>query len=179
MSLDFVIVFSAVLGVVAYLFVHFIIFRFIEPKGIITGLMNVYFIGAIVNIVSFVSFFLLKVNPPATASVSGVIFYGALSFVIYSLMCYFYVLYIFGIYESSIRIRIMREFYKAFPSGLTLEDLLKNYNADFILRTRLERLVGSGEVLYDGVKYRIGKCPVIFLMLDYMARAIKKIMGSR
>jgi len=179
MSADSVVILSAVVGLAAYLSIHFIVFRFLEAKGIIQGLMNVYFIGAIVTIVCFGFLSYSRTDLITTGGMGTTVFCGLVSFVVYSLMCYFYVLYIFGIYESSIRIRIMREFYKALPKGLTLSELLACYNADFILRTRLERLVGSGEVTFDGVKYRIGKCPFIFLMLDYMACAIKKIMGSR
>jgi len=175
MSLDSIILQSALGGLLAYLFVHFLVFRFLESKAIIKWLMNVYFIGAVVNVAGYLSFIWFKTELIGPHNFGTTIFCGLLSFVVYSLMCYFYVLYIFGIYESSIRIRIMREFYNALPNGLTLEELLSRYNADYILRTRLERLVGSGEVTFDGVKYHIGKCPFIFLMLDYMACAIKKI----
>lgn len=178
MSLDSVILLSAVVGWTAYFGIHLSVFRVIETKGILSWLMNVYFIGAAVNIGCLVSLLVAKTGLLAIGGLAAVLLCALVSFMLYSLMCYFYVLYVYGIYESSIRIRIMRELYEALPKGLTLEELLNRYNADYILRTRLERLVGSGQVIYDGAVYRIGKCPFVFLMLDYMACAIKKVISS-
>ena len=103
---------------------------------------------------------------------------ATLSFFIYSQMCFFYVINIYGPYESSLSVRLLRELAKVHPKGLTQDQILTSYNAQLILRTRLERLVGSGEVVQEGDRYRIGKKQNIFFVLEFSSRQFHKFISK-
>lgn len=78
---------------------------------------------------------------------SGLVLVGALT--IY-LAAAFSFLIVVTAGESSIRIRMLREF-ATFPQGLTLNQLLERYNDIVILELRLERLQSHGKIkLVDG-----------------------------
>lgn len=175
MSVDNIVLSSAVIGFVVYLAVHFIVFRFITAKDILKWLMNVYYIGALTDIGVCFLWLWRQTNSGGDAGFWVTVFCVVISSMIYTFICFFYVLYVFGIYESSIRIRLLREL-DACPQGMTLPELLKRYNARLILETRLKRFVGAGELIIDGERYRMGKPSRIFYMLDALSRCIHKII---
>jgi hypothetical protein len=58
---------------------------------------------------------------------------------------------------------------------VSLEEVLKNYNAEGILKTRLARLVTAGHVNFDGTFYRM-KNPVLLIQL-MLIRFFKFLLG--
>lgn len=166
MTVDAMILACALGGFLGYFLIQLIVFRLIDHRGILQGLMNTFFMGGAINIA--LSVWLLS-------SYTDLVAFGALvSFVIYGLICFFYVLYFFGIYESSLRMRLLRELYRHYPQGVTLDVLLQSYNAQKIMQTRLERFVGSGGVIVEDNIYRIGKQSPIFVLLESIPLRILK-----
>ncbi|MEW6599719.1 MAG: hypothetical protein AB1499_01995 [Nitrospirota bacterium] len=93
-------------------------------------------------------------GPEALSMIAAnVIIYGALGY------CYFHFINL-GI--TARRIRILRELYMS-GRGLTLDELLKRYNAGDMISKRLDRLLGSGQIVCVNDKYHIGK-PVMLMM---------------
>ena len=72
----------------------------------------------------------------------------------------------------------MRELYDFHPEGISLDDLLKRYNAEKILRIRLDRFLGSGEIIQDGDVYRAGKHKYIFAVLETIAQFLQKVTNT-
>jgi hypothetical protein len=66
--------------------------------------------------------------------------------------CYFT---FFNLNYTSLRIRLLREFF-ARENGLELSEILSKYNANEILKARLERLTKADELYFDGQLYRLG-----------------------
>ncbi len=176
LTIDSIILTTAVGTFIIYLLAHLLVFRFIAVKGVLPWLMRVFFLGTFFNVILNIYLSLSKTKIMMESGILGVGFCVFLSFIIYGIMSFFYVLNIYGPYESSLSVRLIREIYQTLPQGSTIYEILKRYNADMILRTRLERLIGSGEIIVEGPIYRIGKYPCIFLTLHYIGRILNRIV---
>lgn len=64
--------------------------------------------------------------------------------------------------ETARRVRIVRELSES-PDGLTLEEILKRYNAREIFDRRLRRLIGTGQIVLRDGRYYIAS-PVVTAM---------------
>lgn len=85
---------------------------------------------------------------------ANLVTYGALGY------CYFH----FGnLGETARRVRIVREIYEAGERGLTMEEILRCYDAREIFDRRLARLTGAGQIVLRDGHYRIAS-PVLTLM---------------
>lgn len=84
--------------------------------------------------------------------------YGALGY------CYFHFI---NMGETARRIRILRELYEA-GGVLTLEEIMKRYNASEMVHHRLNRLLANGQIKYENGRYFIA---------DQTVLNIAKVMG--
>jgi hypothetical protein len=64
--------------------------------------------------------------------------------------------------NSSIRIRLYEELRLA-PTGLPLEEIRRNYNESAILKTRLQRLEESGDLIRQDLLLRVARKRFVFL----------------
>lgn len=81
--------------------------------------------------------------------------------IIFTGMAYCY----FGIVnggDTSIRIRMLRELVQR-PEGLSIAEMYQIYDADQILRIRLERLTTNGQVVLKDGRYYPGKLQLIYI----------------
>jgi len=101
-----------------------------------------------------------------------------LSFLINGLLCFFYVLSIFGAYETSVRMRLLREIAMAGPKGLSESEILQRYNPEIIARLRLGRLAGAGYLIERGGAYSIVASRRLSFLFDLLAIAGKKRGGQ-
>lgn len=69
--------------------------------------------------------------------------------------CYFGGFYNCG--ESARRIRLLRELLDAGQDGLSRAEVLERYNAEMIVRARLERLLAGGQLVLREGRYFIGR----------------------
>jgi len=104
----------------------------------------------------------------AAMTAANLLIYGSLGY------CYFHFINL-GI--TARRIRILRELYQA-GKGLTLGELLKRYNAADMIDTRLERLMGSGQIVLKDNRYHIGK-PVMLFMSRTIVAMKMIVLGKR
>ena len=77
--------------------------------------------------------------------------------------CYFHFI---NLGETARRIRILRELQES-KNGLTLEGILKRYNALAIINVRLQRMISNKQIVLQAGRYYIGSP----LML-YMAKTL-------
>lgn len=82
---------------------------------------------------------------------TGAVTYGALGY------CYFHFI---NLGETARRIRILREIYEA-GGSLTIEGILKRYNAKEIVHHRLNRLLANGQIRYENNRYFIANQTVL------------------
>ena len=96
---------------------------------------------------------------------------------LFGLLCFCYVICIFGPYESSIRLRLIRDIYERQGPSVSWADLTQTYNDEIILKIRLDRLAAAGDLTFDGTRYQIRKKQNIFSFLARISRVMKKMYG--
>ncbi|MFA5260983.1 MAG: hypothetical protein WC450_07145 [Candidatus Omnitrophota bacterium] len=170
MNPDITICLTALISFAAFLVIHFIVFRFVSEGGVLKWIMALFAMGSLGNAGLFIVF-------------SGDAFLQSwayrtvlllMSWSIYALLSFLYVLCIFGPYESSIRLRLIRELYRRHPQGLTLGQLYERYNNAVIVRRRIARLLAARSITVCGEKYQVANRLNFFSFADTLARLISK-----
>jgi hypothetical protein len=77
--------------------------------------------------------------------------------------CYFHFI---NLGETARRIRIVRELWES-EDGLSMDELLKRYNASEIINVRLQRMMSKKQIVFRDGRYYIGK-PIML----YISKAI-------
>lgn len=162
--MDLYILVNAIVSFILFLIVHVVIFRLIEEKTVIKWLMRVFYLGALINL----SAGLLMLKP------QNVIFI-LLSLTLYTMLVFCYVLGIFGLMESSIRIGLLTKIARSKSHGAGEKDILKAYNSKIIIDKRLERFVASGELKYEKGYYHLNKKFSYFIINDFINTLMRKI----
>ncbi len=160
-----------------YLLGHMTIFRFISVVHVIEGLINFFLGAAVLNCVVSGIFFRSFLSSPSLYSAGDVVLACIVSLISLGMMCFLYVIGIFGPYETSVRIRLIRELQKRGSKGVTLEEILKDYSDSLMVKERLKRLTGSGELIYQDDYYRIGTTLNIFSVIDLVIGLLRKAYG--
>ena len=167
---------GAFIAFLAYLVIHFFVFRQVKDKKVIQSLISTFLMGAAVNL--SMSFLLVSRTPSFIDGMGVAVLLILCSFFVYGLACFIYVLCVFGPYESSIRLRLLREIEMVGKDGATKDELLLKYNTETILKRRLNRFIGSGEVILEGERFKIGKKKNFFSFLENTSKVLQKITKS-
>ena len=160
MSLDVLTVAAAFISFGIFLLVHVVTFRWLRPEQLLRSLVII--VGAIAGLplVMIAPLFLKTGNLPWQAWGCA----SLLAMMINGLLCFVYVLCVFGPYETSVRMRLLREIAQGKEKGISRQDLLARYNEQVIVDVRLQRLLGSGDIIEKDGLYRWPK-PEFFLYL--------------
>ena len=157
-----------------FFLIHIITFRRLHPEALLKSLAACGVAIAVLPVMLMVILFFMKaVDAPVLSWVLA----GVLATLISGGLSLVYVLTIFGPYETSVRMRLVREIAKGGPDGISHQELLDRYNARTIMDIRLRRLKGSGDVIEEGGLYRAGRTRNVFLLFDVVAGVIKKWIG--
>ncbi|MCF8719414.1 hypothetical protein [Nitrospina gracilis] len=88
--------------------------------------------------------------------------------------CYFHFI---NLGETARRIRLLRELHEA-GGVLALEELLGRYNASHMVEIRLQRLLGTGQIVERDGRYYIGK-PVMLWISQAIVLTKRIVLGKR
>lgn len=168
MPVDILIVIHALIFFLIFLGFHIVTFRTIGDREVFKRLVyNVVVVGVfqIVTVAITVR----------QAPISLVVVVVALTMVIYTLMAWSYILGIFGITVTSVRMQMLSEIAKSGSRGITIDALLKHYNRKRMVSQRLFRLVSSGELKEVGGRYFIRRKISPFLVHVYLQRMLLKL----
>jgi hypothetical protein len=151
--MDFVIIFQSIFSFILFFIAHIVVFSYKKSKGILTNLLSTYISIVIIHfvityIIAFYLPILVDIDPLIKFAV-----YPLISFVLLSLMTFSFILAIFGITVTSLRIQMLTKILHAGINGLTKNDILKQYSQEVILQTRFKRLTESGELISKNNKY--------------------------
>lgn len=124
----------------------------------------------------------LFVTVGALLVITGILtgFSGAetfMAFMIYALLTFIYIVAIDSIYESSIRIRLLREIAAA-PAGLTRDEIRARYSSKVILQTRLMRLEAAGDIQKTPHGYKLARSAGLLLGFIGVVKFFRKIYGE-
>ena len=174
MGIDILTVGVGVLTFGIFLLIHLVTFRRMRPEKVLRSLFVCVVAMTMIPVPLLQIFCTLKV-----VSAPPLVWLGAAlsAIVIEGLLCVFYVLCIFGPYETSVRMRLVREIAKASSDGISMEELLKKYDSSTMVDMRLRRLMGSGDIIEKDGIYRAGSGRNIFFIFDAIAGMIKKWIG--
>lgn len=162
--MDLYILVNAIVSFILFLIVHVVIFRSINEKTVIKWLMRVCYLGVFINL--FTGYFILR---PYNAV------FAFLSLILYTLLVYCYILGIFGLMESSIRIGLLAKIAEAKSCGIRKRDILEVYNKKIIIDKRLSRFIASGELKYEKGYYHLNKKFSYFIINDFINSIMRKI----
>ena len=164
---DILIVLISCCSFLFFLIVHFFSFRFLKAEFLFEGIKLTFLTALLIE--AIVGFFVFRVEG---------VFYLILAITIYSLFSFFYILCIFGPFETSIRMRLIREISKD-TQGKTRADIMALYNERVILDIRLARLLGSKDVIKQNDRYLLGKNNNAFFILDTFAGFLHGFIHKR
>jgi len=174
MSLDVLTVAAAFISFGIFLLVHVITFRWLHPEQLLRSLViTVAAIAGLPLVMMAALFFLKAGNFPWQAWGCA----SLLAMMINGLLCFVYVLCVFGPYETSVRMRLLREIAQGKEKGVSHQDLLARYNEQVMVEVRLQRLLGSGDIIEKDGLYRIGRSRNFFFIFDAIAGVLKKWIG--
>lgn len=141
-----------------FLPVHVIVLRQISDRSVIPVFWMTY---AVVGIIMqlFFGFFLLS-----GYQIQSTVFVIAVSWLLYTLLVGNYFMGIFGLMESSIRMRVLGEVVRAGSDGIPKRTLLTQYNHMKIVDKRLARFVSSGDIEFVRGAY-VSRKPLTFFLL--------------
>jgi hypothetical protein len=102
---------------------------------------------------------------------------AAMATFLHGLLCFVYVLCVFGPYETSVRMRLVREIFNAPPGGMPDKELFQRYNNKNIVQIRLMRLIGSKDIIEKDGFYQAGSKTNAFFLFDIIAAGLVKMIG--
>ena len=174
MNIDTLTVGTAVFSFVIFLLVHFISFRWVQPERLLRSLLLC--VIAVMTLPVFLMFF-FYIFKVADEALPVWLCAAILAVVIQGLMSFMYVLCIFGPYETSVRMRLIREIAWGAAKGISSQELADRYNAKVMVDIRLQRLVGSGDIAQKDGRYRVIKSGNLFFIFDAIAGILKRWIG--
>ena len=145
---------------------HVFLFRFMKPERVFRWPITFYVLAAILSILIFDILagdsFPYHVDNLFTLNIPILLF----STLLYTFFTFLYIFGIFGMIESSLRVRLLRLIAQTGERGVSARQIKEKYNTDTIVRKRLLRLTGSGILQIKNGRYRIRQ-PHSFLLLHH------------
>ena len=134
-----------------------------EYVGFVSGLIML----ALLHAYSFVEYLRL-IEDIYPILLANYLIYAALGY------CYFHFI---NLCLTARRIRLVRDLYKS-VNGLSISEILEEYNAKKMVAIRLQRLLDSGQIIFLDGKYYIGK-PIILFAANCMIALKQIFLGKR
>ncbi len=174
-QIDIFIIFNAVSYFCIFWFLHLSLFRKIVPEKIILGLVSVYlitgFLGTLLSLLLFMQ--ILNFNGIENMYLL-LLTMGIIQF-IFSLLVCVYILGIFGVIESSVRIKLLQLVAETKNDGLTKKDIYNRYDKKSILHKRIARMQNSGDLMFKDGKYYLSKRWSPLLIMVYFSNFINRL----
>src|SRR5262245_38279688 len=129
MSFDLLTIVSAVTSFAIFFLLQVVIFRIVHPDAVLKWIVNIFAITTIIHCLGLIALSHVLAHP----------FHGSLlllagvSYFLFGLTAFVYILCVFGPSETSIRIRLLRELQEDKNGRLSREALLAKYNGQMVL----------------------------------------------
>ncbi len=155
--MDINIIISSILGFIGFLILHFILSLLYKNKVQINWLIRLYLLIAVL-LLSINFWFNNQLILLDNLQISF------FSFIVFSLFVYIYIIGIWGVFESSIRLQLIRELAGFNQNQSPYVTLLEKFNDQQLIKKRIQRLVDSSEIVKSRQKYKLGKSLSYFLI---------------
>ncbi len=157
-----------------YIIFHLVLFRFSRATSVITWLVKAFLVLGLVNVGLSLALKMAGLIP--SYGLGPDVFGFGVSFSLYGILCFSYVICFVGPYETSVRTRIVRELYGA-PQGMTIQQLRQRYDNKIILDLRLNRLLASKDLVFDGKVYQDSRGKSVFTGITALSNFLKSCYG--
>lgn len=176
MTTDLFILLTAGTIVFLFLILHLVFLRNRSTANVFKNLASAYLaavLGALLPNLSVLSGKLM------TGIGISIFAFGILISIVFSGMTILvYILVLFGIMLTSVRMRILGEIYQSGKKGLSQREILTRYNTEKLLTVRLERFVASGEIIYRSGFFLRQKKFTPYSLPDLVIRLVWKMYGG-
>ena len=176
LRVDIITIGAGVLSFGIFFIVHLIATRRIRPEQLLSSL---YLSSALTLFCPVVLIFGLCILQVIKVAFFQCIIMALLAALIHGLLCFNYILCVFGPYETSVRMRLVREIAKCSAQGISMEELAQKYNTKIIVDIRLRRLEGTGWIIKHNDRYQIGSATNAFFIFDVVAAVLTKWIGRK
>lgn len=156
--MDYFILIETVSAFMVFLIVHVIVLRRISDRSVIPVFWMTYAASGVV------SYVLMGILWLPAMSIAPQLFTTLVSWILYTLLVGNYFMGIFGVMESSIRMRVLGDIARAGQSGISRKAILSAYNHTKIVDRRLARFVASGDIELVSGAY-VSRKPITFFLL--------------
>lgn len=170
--MDFLIITAALGTFVTFLIVHVIVLRRISDRAVIPVFWMTF---ALVGVILYS--LLGVVAMVGGALLATTLYMVGVSWILYTFLIGNYFMGIFGLMESSIRMRVLGEIVRAGSKGISERTLLTQYNHTKIVDKRLVRFVASGDIEFVRGLYVSRKPFTFFLLPALVLRFVWWIYG--
>ena len=156
-----------------YIISHLVLSRFSRAVSVISWLVKAFIVLGLLNAGLSLVFFMTASHGLLTGVLGTCV-----SFALYGVLCFSYVICCVGPYETSVRIRIIREMYEA-NKEMTIEQLRARYDNKDIFGLRLSRLLVSKDLVFDGNVYRNNRENSVFGGITAFSEFLKRCYGFK
>lgn len=171
MFIDLFIILAALGEFCVFWMLHVLLFRFISYESVFKWLISLY----VFTTTTYAALFLMLRHLMIAVGVYDTLMQLVVMttiLVIASLLTGIYIIGIFGIIESSIRIKLLNLVTQAKTSGITYKDITNVYNKQIILNKRIQRLQSSGDIIRVAGKYYAPKRFSAFFLVAQITKFI-------
>lgn len=174
--MDIFIITGAVTAWAVFPVLHAVLMRAGNHEKVFGKLFLSYVISSLILIILFIFWYGTGAFPVQDAP--SVVFCGLLSWFFFTSLSLMYIILLFGMAMSSVRMSILSLIYRAGKKGIEDKMILQYINKDTIIGTRLERFSASGEIrLEKGYYYRQKKLSP-YSLPDLFVQLIWKLYGG-
>lgn len=169
--IDFGVIVLSIVFSIVFLALHILVIRSIGDRAVFPWLLRVFFLVAVVGIAPMILFFQ---NIPSEV----IVLLTLATVTLYALIVFSYILGIFGITITSVRIQILCKIFSAGSRGITTKELMKDYNRTVQFSQRLHRLITSGEVKEKNGKYFVPRSLSPFILHMKMQELFRRLYNG-
>lgn len=174
LTLDMVIVGWAAVWFAVFIAAQLIVLRMVHPEAVLRWIVNIFAAVSVIQLIALaIVYYGFQWSYPG-----GIVLTAVMSYALFVLLAFVYIVCVFGPSETSIRIRLVRELWEA-KGRITHEELFKRYNGRMILERRLQRLVYAGQISERQGKYVLISKANAFFVIDVVAGLIQKILNQK
>lgn len=174
--MDLFIIINSGFTLLVFLVMHVVYLRGSDPSQVFGRLFSSFgFAGITPFVLGIIGYFSGMLTG---YSFSLIIFSSVISWIFYAFLAFLYILVVFGIMESSVRISLLKEIYGDGDKGKTFDLIIRRYNKKTIIEKRLARFLQSGEVVKKSGYYLRGKKFTPYSLPDVIVQLIWKIYGG-
>lgn len=172
--MDLQIIILSIVSFLLFLILHVIIFSRIDQSYVLVWIVKTCILGTISPFLFALLFSIVFPIGGYSHQVHFLIVYTS-SFLLYSLLAIGYILGMFGLLESSLRIKILQEIATAGKRGIQKKEIHRVYNRDVIIVKRLKRFIRSGDISYRNGLYTMRKRFTYFVVHAFIFESMKKL----